>query len=832
MIIDTTKLLNSQSELIRAGFIKSHDNWIICAPTGAGKTRMAEWALQQAAENGRRGIFLAPLKAIVEEKLTDWKKHYPELQIGLYTGETTRKGLGKCPGNEQILLMTSEKLASYLHNWKRHLAWLAEIEVVVLDEFHLIGDPGRGVTVESLIGRLQRINPFVRLVGLSATIPNATQLGTWLKAKIFISTWRPVPLSHRIVRFRKATDKPQLLENEVSKTVEEDGQILVFVNSRRRSEQLAIKLQEAGFLAAFYHAGLDKDERSTRQKVMQEHGIDVLISTSSLEMGVNFPARKVVVYDSYVFNGETFGPLPIGRYLQCAGRAGRPGFDTKGESVLFLPRWHKNAEGYVSGNAEPIISGLMKNRVLQKEIITEVASRLSISTEHLMTNFTSRTFRHFINGPLNLTFHLERLLDADLIKRSGDTEHYLTETPLGRIATQMDVSPETIQIFDRFYRQLPGPCLFDCLLAVCLCPELTPKLPFYFEQMDDMTDIITNTSSHLLDAPPDTITKLFPNKQSVKTLLAAIKTAVVLISHTMGESITDLSERFDCYPMDLAILKKNCDWMFATALRVFAYRWRQDWLCEGGESADKNRPLSTPEKQVQLLVLMVKHGLSKDICKLVKIKGIGPKRALALHKSGITTLNDLVDTSVETISMALGLRQDICSIFQESAQKIIADEKFTVPFDMLDEPIPESPHEILNGWPQHVDPYRLRRALDLKIIHRSDECMRIEGGTEPHTIHIRFTTSGKRTYQCDCMDAAKGNFCKHVMRARLECGDGRELLAALQTFQERNRKPLRYALADIWIQGADLYDRYEERVGDYDGKRFLDRKQAAHRWNR
>jgi hypothetical protein len=82
------------------------------------------------------------------------------------------------------------------------------------------------------------------------------------------------------------------------------------------------------------------------------------------------------------------------------------------------------------------------------------------------------------------------------------------------------------------------------------------------------------------------------------------------------------------------------------------------------------------------------------------------------------------------------------------------------------------------------------------------------------------------------MDSAKGNLCKHVMRARLEMGDGRELLDALRTFQTAKEQPLRYALTELWIQGAELYDRYEERPGDYNGHRFLCRNAAALRWDR
>ena len=159
-------------------------------------------------------------------------------------------------------------------------------------------------------------------------------------------------------------------------------------------------------------------------------------------------------------------------------------------------------------------------------------------------------------------------------------------------------------------------------------------------------------------------------------------------------------------------------------------------------------------------------------------------------------------------------------------------QRLTLPFDQPDEPLPVPPHNAIADWPLGVDHYRLRRALDLKIIHRSDECIRVEGGIEPHTIHIQFSANGNRTYRCDCIDAAKGNLCKHVMRTRLECGDGQELITALRVFRQKKQQPLRYALSDLWSQGAALYDRYEERIGDYDGRRFLQREAAIYRWNR
>lgn len=264
---------------------------------------------------------------------------------------------------------------------------------------------------------------------------------------------------------------------------------------------------------------------------------------------------------------------------------------------------------------------------------------------------------------------------------------------------------------------------------------------------------------------------------------------------------------------------------------MFAYLWRRDWLREAEGELDENRPLSVHERQIQLLTPMIRYGLSPDACELTKVRGIGSSRALALHRAGISSLHELATVPTDRISSIIGLKPDVCSGFQTLAKQQLEIESFSFPFDLPEEPEPPPPHQAMTNWPKDVDPYRLRRALDLVVVHRSDECMRVEGGTEPHRIDVSLQNGG-RAYSCDCMDAAKGHLCKHVMRARLEYGDGRELLTALRAFQRNREQPLRYALADLWVEGAELYDRYEERPGDYDGKRFLGRTTAADRWDR
>jgi helicase len=146
--------------------------------------------------DGYRAAYVAPLKAIIEEKIRDWSQKYPEFCIGLFTGDVDRTR-SVVPRGEHILLFTPEKLNAYLQSWKSNLTWISRLGVLVIDEFHFLGDPGRGSNLETLISRVQRVNPFIRFIGLSATLSNAEELAKWLKARIFTSDWRPVALEKR-----------------------------------------------------------------------------------------------------------------------------------------------------------------------------------------------------------------------------------------------------------------------------------------------------------------------------------------------------------------------------------------------------------------------------------------------------------------------------------------------------------------------------------------------------------------------------------------------------------------------------------------------------------
>src|SRR5262245_36867953 len=173
-------------EALRAG-----SNVLVSAPTGAGKRRVAEYAIADAVARGRRCVYTAPIKALSNQKYRDFRDD-PRMEVGLMTGDVSIH-----PG-AQVLIMTTEILRNTIFEDPRALS---DVDYVIFDEVHFLDDAERGtVWEESLIFA----PPEVRLILLSATISNLDQLGGWLgeirphRLEVVQSTRRPVPLKHRL----------------------------------------------------------------------------------------------------------------------------------------------------------------------------------------------------------------------------------------------------------------------------------------------------------------------------------------------------------------------------------------------------------------------------------------------------------------------------------------------------------------------------------------------------------------------------------------------------------------------------------------------------------
>ena len=268
-----------QPELGTAGLTQTLQNsdqsTLLVMPTGSGKTWTARRSLAWWAEKGFLSIYLSPLKALAQEQVSTLKREFPQLRVGLFTGEVAEN-----PREADILVATHEKFDIYLKRPKLHLDWLARIGVVVVDEIHLLADAQRGGRLESLLVRLQEVNPFVQILGLSATLTNADELSAWLRGQVIKGGTRPVPLETEFVRYKTEAQKQEQVLTILTEGRSQGGQTLIFVATRRRAEAVETWLREQGWRVRHHHSGLWPQERQEIEGAFRAGHVEVLTQSS------------------------------------------------------------------------------------------------------------------------------------------------------------------------------------------------------------------------------------------------------------------------------------------------------------------------------------------------------------------------------------------------------------------------------------------------------------------------------------------------------------------------------------------------------------------------
>ncbi|XP_077325657.1 U5 small nuclear ribonucleoprotein 200 kDa helicase [Lithobates pipiens] len=406
---DGFKTLNRiQSKLFKAA-METDENLLLCAPTGAGKTNVALMCMLR--EIGKhinvdgtinvdnfKIIYVAPMRSLVQEMVGSFSKRLAT--YGITVAELTGDHqLCKEEINAtQIIVCTPEKWDIITRKGGER-TYTQLVRLIILDEIHLLHDD-RGPVLESLVARsirnIEMSQEDVRLVGLSATLPNYEDVGTFLRVDsakglfYFDNSFRPVPLEQTYVGIteKKAIKRFQIMNEIVyEKIMEHAGknQVLVFVHSRKETgktsrairdmclekDTLGLFLREGsastevlrseadqcknlelkdllpyGF--AIHHAGMSRVDRTLVEDLFADKHIQVLVSTATLAWGVNLPAHTVIIKGTQIYSPEKgrwteLGALDI---LQMLGRAGRPQYDTKGEGILITS--HGELQYYLS----------------------------------------------------------------------------------------------------------------------------------------------------------------------------------------------------------------------------------------------------------------------------------------------------------------------------------------------------------------------------------------------------------------------------------------------------------------------------------------------------
>ncbi|MFP4568176.1 MAG: DEAD/DEAH box helicase [Candidatus Woesearchaeota archaeon] len=183
------ELRPSQIKAIDAGLFNGV-NLLICTPTASGKTLVAEMSfLHSILNKSKKAVYIVPLRALASEKFYSFKKIYPQIKVGLSTGELDSDD--SYLGRNDLIIVTSEKFDSLLRHKTR---WLENIGAIIIDEVHLLDDASRGPTLEIVVAILKKVLPHAQIIALSATIGNPQEIASWLNASLVLDLWRPVKL--------------------------------------------------------------------------------------------------------------------------------------------------------------------------------------------------------------------------------------------------------------------------------------------------------------------------------------------------------------------------------------------------------------------------------------------------------------------------------------------------------------------------------------------------------------------------------------------------------------------------------------------------------------
>jgi len=415
-------------------------NVLLGSPTGSGKTVAAELAMWWAFREkpGSKVVYIAPMKALVRERVQDWRKRLTR-QMGLklveLTGDNTPDT--RTIRDADIIITTPEKWDGISRSWQTR-SYVRQVSLVIIDEIHLLGGD-RGPILEIIVSRMNYIasqsKGLVRLVGMSTACANAMDLGNWLGVKEglfnFRHSVRPVPLEIFIDGFPEQRGFCPLMQSmnrptlSAIKTHSPKKPVIVFVASRRQTRLTAkdlinlcgmednprrfvrmseddlqlnlsrVKddaLKEAlSFGIGLHHAGLVENDRQLSEELFANNKIQILVATSTLAWGVNLPAHLVVVKGTQYFDAkiEGYKDMDLTDVLQMLGRAGRPQFDSSGIARIFTQDAKKAFYKHFLHTGFPVESSL--HSVLDNHLGAE-ASAGTIGTKQDALDYLTWTF--------------------------------------------------------------------------------------------------------------------------------------------------------------------------------------------------------------------------------------------------------------------------------------------------------------------------------------------------------------------------------------------------------------------------------------------------------
>jgi len=639
---------NQMQSHVLPSLLGSDDDIVVAAPTASGKTVLAELAMirELSKPQPNKILYLAPLRALTNEKEGEWQALFTPLGFEVYVVSGERELNPAKARSAHIIISTPEKWDSSSRKHSTTHKFVRDVSVIIIDEVHLLDSDERGGVLEALITRMKRIKDNkVRIVALSATMPNVGEVAQWIGATeehtfAFNDSYRPVPLKADVFGYNPGKNKfvdkylrlykaANLIEPHIP-----DGQALIFVATRSDTTQAASKLveifatkrtilttQESEHVAAriknkslgdavrngigFHHAGLVKQDRDLVEAAFKAGHIKILVSTSTLAWGVNLPARVVVIRD--IANEAIDEEISSLDLLQMLGRAGRPQYDDRGFGWLIAPRERVKDFVKMLRQGPPIRSQLHKT--LSEHLNAEI-SMGTIKSRADATQWFSGTFcyvQHPQSGVL-----LEENVNA-LIEQGFaiETEDRLLPTDIGKLASKYYLRLNTARGFTQLQESPTDEELLDAVSSA-----------------EEFVDVVVRRNE--VSAIKRTQSSYHGQNSKVLAIL---------------DAYIERGEVAEVLKSDAWLIRQNA-LRLLSALEAFLLRFY------------------APETvlRARILALRLEYGAPEELCPLLQLDGVGIKQATQLYAQGITSPFDIAPAVLSRLVAGTRIAQSISKL--------------------------------------------------------------------------------------------------------------------------------------------------------------------------
>jgi helicase len=669
-------------------------NLLIQAPTSSGKTFVGEMAAVETALRGRQAVYLAPLKALAEEKYLEFKEKYAAfgLKVILSTRDHRDFDGDLERGEFSVAVMVYEKLSQLL---VRRPERLAQIDLVIADELEILSDPERGAMAELLLTRVLRSG--CRIIGLSAVIGGAEQLAGWLNADLVRHDQRPVELRHGVLHegtFRYRThngmeegEEPLWAGSEDSwwETVAANvaglagrGETaLVFVKSkheaRRYAAMLADRLDTGGAIAAlsalrameatrcrdqlletlargvaFHSTDLAPEERRIVEEAFRTGEAKVMVSTSTLAVGLNLPAQNVFLcpekwrYDSRL-DLPWKAPILHTEYENMGGRAGRFGTGHEFGRAILVAATPFDRESYwrryVEGDREKITPQLARGP-LENPVLRLVAGQVCVTADEtvdFLENTLSGRWIWAEEIPLDevrarIRGAIHRCIDWDMLAETP--EGRLQATPLGQAIASRGITLETARLLEQWlhHSQTRAWESLELLLTAALSADGRMPQVLLTAREYDHADYARRLKRALSTAiPPDLPAAKLRAQAGLPHFeeMRAMKIALLLQSWIGGAPLPQIEENFNTMAGQVLSAANQVSWIIDAAAAMAAALGLRTGFME----------------ELQALSERVQRGLRPEILPLARAL-----RPLELKRQTLIALDDQGLHAPETLA--------------------------------------------------------------------------------------------------------------------------------------------------------------------------------------